>query len=230
MIFTGAIGRETIFSDSIVCLDATTGVRIWHFQLVHHGLWDYDPPAAPLLININNGKNDIPAVVVLSKQGYIYCFNRYTGDPIWPIVEIESPNSDIPREHISPTQPHPTWPRPIDRQGLSLTDVVDFTPEIRKKAIDLISNYRFGPLYTPPSEQCDNPCPWPTRWIDWAGASWDHDNALLYVPSRTLPFLIRLNQHGPLKMVSFSVLRYRKAFRYRMAYQLLNLHTVELLQ
>ena len=142
---------DNLFAESLVCLDAKTGKRVWHFQMVHHGLWDYDLPSAPTLMNIEIDNEAIPAVAQVSKQGFVYVFNRKTGEPIWPINETRVPQSNIPGEKSSLTQPIPTKPKPFDRQGLSEEDLIDFTPELRRAALSIIKQFDYGPLYTPPS-------------------------------------------------------------------------------
>ena len=178
-----------LFGESLVCLDARTGTRIWHFQMVHHGVWDYDLPAAPNLIDIRVNGTPVKAVAQVSKQGFCYVFDRVTGTPIWPIEERPVPQSTVPGERSSPTQPFPTRPAPFDRQGVTEHDVVDFTPELRTEALAVLAKYHYGPLFTPPSLQK------PTIFMpaiaggaSWAGAACDPETGILYVPSITLPF------------------------------------------
>ncbi len=142
---------NNLFAESLVCLDATTGKRVWHFQAVHHGLWDYDFPAAPVLGDITVDGRRINAVAQVSKQGFVYVFDRRTGEPVWPIEERPVPQSTVPGEKTSPTQPFPTRPPAFDRQGFTDDDVIDFTPELRARALEIIKQYERGPLFTPPS-------------------------------------------------------------------------------
>ena len=142
---------NNLFGESLVCLDARTGKRIWHFQAVHHGLWDYDLATAPVLADITVNGRKIKAVAQPSKQGFTYVFDRVTGEPVWPIEERPVPRGDAPGETYSPTQPFPTKPPAYLRQGVSTDDVIDWTPELRAEALAIISQYRFGPLFTPPS-------------------------------------------------------------------------------
>ena len=128
---------DGLYGDSLVCLDAATGKKVWHYQLVHHGLWDYDPPAAPNLIDIVVGGQPIKAVAQVTKQAFVYVFDRVTGKPVWPIEERPVPASKVPSESASKTQPFPTKPAPIDIQGLRDEDLIDLTPEIHKEAIDI---------------------------------------------------------------------------------------------
>lgn len=180
-----------LFGESLVCLDVRTGKRVWHFQMVHHGVWDYDLPAAPNLIDIRVNGKLIKAVAQVSKQGFCYVLDRVTGKPIWPIEERPVPQSTVPGEQTSPTQPFPTRPAPFDRQGLTKNDVIDFTPELREEALAILEKYNYGPLFTPPT------VPKPTVLMpgiaggaSWAGAAFDPQTGILYVPSITLPFAV----------------------------------------
>ncbi|WP_353269467.1 PQQ-binding-like beta-propeller repeat protein, partial [Gemmatimonas sp.] len=142
---------DNLFAESVVALNAKTGARVWHYQIVHHGLWDYDLPAPPVLATITwNGKpRDV--VAVPSKTAWIYVFDRETGKPIWPIVERPVPASDVPGERASPTQPMPTNPAPFTRQSVTEKDLIDFTPELNRRAREQFAKYRSGPIFTPPS-------------------------------------------------------------------------------
>ena len=133
---TAAIGPgDNLFAESLVCLDVETGRRVWHFQTVHHGLWDYDNPAAPNLLDVTVDGRRVKAVAQISKQGFVYTFDRVTGKPMWPIDERPVPPSDVPGERASPTQPFPTRPAPFEQQGVTDDDLVDFTPELRAEAV-----------------------------------------------------------------------------------------------
>ena len=141
---------HNLFAESLVAVDAETGQRQWHFQMVHHGLWDYDLPAAPNLLDITVGGRQVKAVAQVSKQGFVYAFDRVTGEPIWPIEERVVPtDTDLEGEVPSPTQPFPTRPAPFEYQGTSIDDLVDFTPEIRQLAVAAVDRFRLGPLFTP---------------------------------------------------------------------------------
>ena len=176
---------DNLFAESLVCLDVETGERVWHFQAVHHGLWDYDFPAAPNLIDITVDGRRIKAVAQISKQGFVYAFDRVTGEPIWPIEERPVPTeTDLPGEQPSPTQPFPTKPPPFEYQGVRLDDLVDFTPEIRRMAIEAVKPYTLGPLFTPPSRQGTLQRPGTGGGANWSGAAVDPETGLLYVPSR----------------------------------------------
>lgn len=180
---------NNLFSDSLVCLDARTGKRIWHYQIVHHDIWDYDLPAAPVLADITVRGKKIPAVVQVTKMGLAFVFNRVTGKPIWPIEERPVPQSDVPGERTSATQPFPTRPAPFEPQGLRKEDLIDFTPELKRQALAIVSRYRFGPPYLPPSvvQQGGNlgtllrPCL--SGGANWQGAALDPTTSVLYVSS-----------------------------------------------
>ena len=187
---------NNLFSDSLVCLKAETGERVWHFQLVHHDLWDYDLPAAPILADIRVNGKPIKAVVQVTKQGFAFVFDRVTGQPVWPIEERPVPQSATPGERTAPTQPFPTKPAPFDRQGVSVDDLIDFTPELRREAIDITKRYVVGPLFTPPSIKGDGAndtkgtlqLPGSVGGADWNGAALDPETGILYVPSVTGTF------------------------------------------
>ena len=184
-----------LFGESLVCLDARSGKRVWHFQTAHHGVWDYDLPAAPNLIDLKVNGKSIKAVAQLSKQGFCYVFDRVTGKPVWPIEEKPVPQSTVPGEKLSLTQPIPTRPAPVDRQGMTKDDVIDFTPEIRKEALAILEKYNYGPLYTPPSLQKPTILmPGVSGGANWAGAAADPETGILYVPSVTLPFTVTLTK------------------------------------
>ena len=180
-----------LFAESLVCLDAATGERIWHFQAVHHGLWDYDFPAAPTLMDITVDERDIKAVAITSKQANTYVFNRVTGEPVWPIEERPVPQGDVPGEWYSPTQPFPTKPPAYDQQGVTIEDLIDFTPELRAEAIAMLDDYVWGPFFTPPSLIDERPggtqgtmvVPGLVGGTDWNGAGVDPETGILYVPS-----------------------------------------------
>jgi quinoprotein glucose dehydrogenase len=184
---------DGLFGESLVCLNARTGKRIWHFQIVHHGLWDYDLPAAPNLIDVRVNGTPVKAVAQVTKQGFVYVFDRMTGRPIWPIEERPVPQSTVPGERSSRTQPFPTKPVPFDRQGVSESDVVDFTPELRKQALAVLARYNYGPLYTPPSiEKPTIQMPGWAGGASWAGAACDPETGVMYLPSITSPLAITM--------------------------------------
>jgi quinoprotein glucose dehydrogenase len=180
-----------LFSESIVAVDIRTGVRKWHFQLVHHGVWDMDIPCAPILADITVQGRAIKALAQPTKQGFLYVFNRETGEPVWPMVERPVPQGDTPGEWYSPTQPFPARPRAYDRQGLAIDDLVDFTPELRAEAEQLVSKYRIGPIFTPPSvSRAEGPIATLAMAAqgaatNWQGGSYDPETHLLYVSSQS---------------------------------------------
>ena len=202
---------DGLFGESILCLNAETGERVWHFQIVHHGLWDYDLPAAPILCDITVEGKAIEAVVQISKQGFCFVFDRKTGKPVWPIEERAVPGSDTPGERPSPTQPFPTKPPPFERQGLSKKDLIDFTPELRAQALEWVKPYRLGPLYTPASLEGTIQVPGTSGGANWQGAAFDPDSGMLYIPSISSFVIVKLVQPDP----SRSDLRYigRRASR-----------------
>ena len=183
---------DNLFGDSIVCLDARTGARVWHFQIAHHGVWDYDPPAAPTLVDIEVDGKPIKAVVQLTKQAFCFVFDRITGAPVWPVVEMPVPASAIVGEAVSATQPIPVWPRPYDHQGLSVEDLIDFTPELRQMAMEAIEGHSYGSLYTPPAEKGTVFVPGLLGGSDWSGGAVNPATGVLYVPSKTMPYLVTL--------------------------------------
>ena len=160
---------------------------------MHHGLWDYDLPAAPNLIDVRVNGTPVKAVAQVTKQGFVYVFDRVTGRPIWPIEERPVPQSTVPGERSSRTQPFPTKPAPFDRQGVSENDVVDFTPELRKQALAVLARYNYGPLYTPPSiEKPTIQMPGWAGGASWAGAACDPETGMMYLPSITSPLAITM--------------------------------------
>ena len=185
---------NNLFAESLVCLDATTGQRVWHFQAVHHGLWDYDFPAAPNLVDLTVNGRRVKAVAQVSKQGFVYVFDRLTGEPLWPIEERPVPPSTVPGERASTTQPFPTKPPAFDRQGLLDEDVLDFTPELRAQALDALKAFDRGPLFTPPTERGTIQMPGDVGGADWGGAGVDPRTGFLYVTSITSPTIVGLDR------------------------------------
>jgi len=186
---------DNLFAESLVCLDAETGERVWHFQTVHHGLWDYDNPAAPNLVDIVVDGKPIKAVALVTKQGFVFVFDRATGEPVWPIEERAVPQSNVPGEKTAPTQPFPTKPPPFERQGFTKDDVIDFTPELHAEALEILKQYHTGPMFTPPA--VDKPVlslPGIGGGANWPGAGFDPETNILYVPSMTQPIPLQLGQ------------------------------------
>ncbi len=171
-----------LFAESLVCLDARTGERQWHFQAVHHGVWDYDFNSAPNLVTITVDGREVDAVAEVSKQGFTYVFERVTGEPVWPIEErAVDTETDVPGEVLYPTQPFPTKPPPFARQGVFLEDANDLTPEIHALAVAEMQQFRLGPLFTPPSLRGTLMRPTVSGGADWGGAAFDPETGLLYV-------------------------------------------------
>lgn len=142
---------DNLYGTSIIALDAQTGERVWHFQMVHHDIWNYDNPNAPKVVDVMQEGRLVPMVVETTKQGWAYVFNRETGEPVWPIEERPVPQSDAPGERTSPTQPFVTKPAAFELQGVTEDDLIDFTPELRAQALELAKDYRMGPMFNPPS-------------------------------------------------------------------------------
>ena len=184
---------NNLFAESLVCLDAKSGKRVWHYQLVHHGIWDYDIPTAPNLVDITVNGRKIKAVVQTTKQAFAYVFDRVTGQPVWPIEERPVPQSDVPGEKTSPTQPFPTKPAAYEYQGTSLDLLIDYTPELKAEAIKIASQYKLGPLFTPPTVAGSGglkgvlTLPRSTGGTNWQGGAVDPETGMLYVSSMGLP-------------------------------------------
>ncbi|MEY4640349.1 MAG: hypothetical protein RLZZ227_343 [Pseudomonadota bacterium] len=198
---------DNLFGNSLVALDIHTGTMKWYFQITHHEIWDWDLPAAPILADLPNGRK---VVVQLTKQAMAYVFDRETGAPIWDIVETPVPQSDVPGEQSSPTQPIPTRPAPYDRQGFSEADLIAYTPELNAKARELIKPFRMSELFTPPSlanapdgTQGTLHLPNATGGSNWEGGAYDPDSGILYVPSRTVVSILGLVPGGDDSSVAY---------------------------
>ena len=182
---------DNVFADSLVCLNAKTGERIWHFQTVHHDIWDWDLASQPVLMDVTVDGKPVKAVAQVTKQGFLFVFDRVTGKPLWPIEERPVPQSTVPGEATSPTQPFPTWPLPFDRNGIGPDDVNDLTPEIKAEALRIIAEYKTGPIYTPSIVQGEGGkkgtliVPHNQGAANWQGAAADPETGMLYVPSET---------------------------------------------
>ena len=180
-----------LFGESLVAVDLHTGVRKWHYQLVHHGIWDMDIPCAPILTDLTVNGRPVKALAQPTKQGFLYTLNRVTGEPIWPFEERAVPKGDVPGEWYSPTQPFPTRPPAFDRQGVTIDDLIDFTPELRAEAVNVVKRYKLGPLFTPPVvSNWDGPLatlmlPAGTGGANWPGGAFDPETKMLYVYSFT---------------------------------------------
>jgi len=192
---------DNLYSESIVAVDCETGERRWHYQFVHHGLWDFDPSTAPNLFEATVDGEPVRGVVQVTKQAFAFVFDRTTGEPVWEIEEREVPPSDVPGERAAPTQPFPTRPAPYDRQGITENDLIDWTPELRAEALEIASDYHLVPLYTPPRVKGEGK---PTLQLpsegggtNWTGAALDPESGVLYVPSYTLPVTVSLARPDP---------------------------------
>jgi len=185
---------DGLYGESLVCLDVTTGKKVWHYQLVHHGLWDYDPPAAPNLIDITVDGKPIKAVAQVTKQASVYVFDRITGKPVWPTEEQPVPASSVPGEQASKTQPIPSKPAPFDLQGATDENLIDLTPQIHQEAIDIAKAYDRGGVFTPPSKRGTIAVPGNAGGASWSGAAVDPETNLLYVPTYRIPTLIIIDK------------------------------------
>ena len=182
---------DNLFANSLLALDAETGERVWHFQMIHHDLWEYDNSSPPILGDITVNDRTIKAVMQANKNGFVYVFDRTNGEPVWPIIETPVPQSIVEGEATSATQPIPTKPPAFDRQGIALDDLIDFTPALRNQALELVDKFTLGPLYTPPS-------PWieggnqgtltlPNTWGagNWNTGAFDPETGMYFAVSYT---------------------------------------------
>jgi quinoprotein glucose dehydrogenase len=190
---------DNLYAESLVCVDAATGERVWHFQAVHHGLWDYDLPAAPNLVDIVVDGKPIKAVAQVSKQAFVYVFDRVTGEPVWPINERAVPQTAVPGEKTSATQPFPTRPAAFDLQGISDETLLDYTPVLRAQAWEIVKAYDYGPMFTPPSLQGAVNLPGWGGGANWTGAAVDPETGMIYIPSVTSPMVVKLTKGDPEK-------------------------------
>ncbi|MCP5348511.1 MAG: PQQ-binding-like beta-propeller repeat protein [Gammaproteobacteria bacterium] len=180
---------DNLFSTSLIALDAQTGQRAWHFQMVHHDIWNYDTSTAPILLDLTVDGREVPSVVQVGKQGFAYAFNRANGDPLWPIVERPVPASKIPGEKLSETQPFPTKPAPYTLQEVTPDELIDFTPELRQEALQVLSDYDYGPMFQPPLHRDNNEgklgafwCPGDTGGVNITGpAAADPHSGIMYI-------------------------------------------------
>jgi len=207
-LYGGRRPGANLLAESVVAVDAVTGLRKWHFQTVHHGLWDYDNPAAPNLVTINVNGRRIDAVAQITKQGFTFVFDRVTGRPVWPIDErAVSTDSDVPGEKVFATQPFPTKPPAVVPQGVALDDANDLTPQVAEIARDEMGRYRIGPLYTPPSLRGTLIRPGTGGGSNWGGAAFDAASGLLFVRASNATAVVRVaanNGSDPLVDVPYS--------------------------
>ena len=186
---------DNLFGESLVAVNLETGARLWHFQFVHHAIWDYDVPCPPILVDITVEGREVKAVAQPTKQGWVYVFDRVTGEPVWPIEERPVPAGNVPGEWYSPTQPFPTKPPPFERQGFLLEELIDFTPELRAEAMEIVSQYKTGPIFTPPIVRGDSGLLgtlFVPNGANWPGGSYDPDTGIMYLYSHTLSRAIGL--------------------------------------
>jgi glucose dehydrogenase len=183
-----------LYGNSLVCLDARTGAKVWHYQLIHHDIWDWDNPTAPVLMDLVVDGRPIKAVAQITKQGWVYTFDRTNGAPVWPIEERPVAAGDVPGEWYAPTQPFPTKPPAFDRQGVTVDDLIDFTPALRAEAVEGMKEFRMGPIFTPPSlaAAADGTngtimLPSFTGGANWEGGAFDPETSVLYIGSNTQP-------------------------------------------
>jgi len=182
-----------LFGESLVAVDLKTGQRKWHYQLVHHGIWDMDIPCAPILMDLVVDGRPVKAIGQPTKQGWIYTFDRITGKPVWPIEERPVEKGDVPGEWYSPTQPFVTKPPPFERQGVAIDDLIDFTPALREEAIKVASRYKIGPIFTPPvvskwpSPLATLMLPNATGGANWQGGAFDPETKMFYIFTNTSP-------------------------------------------
>lgn len=192
-VYGGFRPGDNLFANSILALDVQTGQRVWHFQTVHHDIWDWDNPVAPVLMDLDVDGVTVPAVVQTTKHNFAFAFNRVTGEPVWPIVERPVPQSAVPGEVTSPTQPFPTRPAPYGIQGITEDDLIDFTPELRRLAIESIADLKLGPLFNPPVQQGNSEgyraaavCPSFTGGLNIPGGTVvDPENGVMFVAAVT---------------------------------------------
>jgi len=184
---------NNLFGNCLLALDVRTGKRLWHFQLVHHDLWDYDNPTAPKLLTVKHNGVSVDAVAQPTKQGFLFVFNRVTGEPLWPIEERPVPQSDVAGEFTSPTQPFPTKPPPFARQSFTEKDIDPYIPEAdRAKVRDLLKNSRNDGIFTPPSLRGSIEMPGHNGGANWGGSAVDPQKGLMFIVSKELPTLLKL--------------------------------------
>lgn len=198
---------DNLFGNSLVAVDYRTGEMRWYFQLIHHDIWDWDIPTSPILADMPDGRK---LVVQLTKQGMAYVFDRATGEPVWDIVERPVPQSDVPGEVTSLTQPFPTKPLPYARHGMSVDELIDFTPALKAKAEAHLANYRYGKIFTPAS-RVDDPSgtrgsmilPSPIGGSNWQGGAFDPETGIVYAPSRDMAWAASLEPGGDASSVAW---------------------------
>jgi quinoprotein glucose dehydrogenase len=199
-VYGGHRHGNNLYSDSVVALDAKTGKKVWHQQLIHHDVWDYDLPAHPILLDVTQNGRRVKALVQVGKHGIIHVFDRTNGNPLWPVEERKVPESDVPGEKLSPTQPFPTKPEPFERLGLTDNDLIDYTPALRAEALKALEGYRWGSPYTPPSMVTGSNkgtviLPGYGGGANWHSGAADPETGFVYIPSITSISTIGLNKN-----------------------------------
>jgi quinoprotein glucose dehydrogenase len=203
---------NALFGDSLVAVDADTGARRWHFQFVHHGLWDTDPPCAPILCDIPHNGRIVKALAQPTKQAFLWVLDRTNGKPLWPVVEREVGKGDVPGEWYSPTQPFPSKPPPYDNQGVSPEQVIDFTPELHQEALELLKHYKYGPIYTPPSmSKVGGPygtltSPASQGGTNWPGGCYDPESHTVFVYSKTQASVCGIIENTDMGLSEFTLI------------------------
>ncbi len=187
---------KNLFGTSLIALDASTGERIWHFQFVRHDIWDRDLPAPPNLVTIRRNNQFIDAVVQVTKSGHLFIFDRETGEPLYPIEEIEAPPSDVPGEEAWPTQPLPVKPEPFSRQGMTEDDITELTPESHEAVMERFREIRTGHLFDPPSKEGTLIFPGFDGGAEWGGAAVNPATGVLYINANEMPWIVTLVETG----------------------------------
>lgn len=201
-VYGGARPGANLYANSIVAVDAKTGKQVWHYQLIHHDIWDYDTAPNPILVDLTVDGRPVKALVQFGKQAFAYVFDRTNGKPVWPIVEKPVPQSDVAGEKTYPTQPFPSKPPAFDRQGITESDLIDFTPELHAEALQLLKDYHYGGMYTPGSLVTDTNkgtviLPGYGGGANWTSGAADPETGFVYVGSVTSPNVIGLKKNDP---------------------------------
>ena len=200
---------NALFGDSIVAVEAETGKRRWHFQFIHHGVWDCDPPCAPILCDLPHEGRTVKALALPTKQTFLWVLDRTSGKPLWPVVERPVAKGDVPGEWYSPTQPFPSKPPPYDHQGVSPEQLIDFTPELRQQALELVKSYRIGPMYTPPTmSKVGGPygtiaAPGAQGGTNWPGGCYDPESHTVFVYSKSQPSVLGIIENTDMTLSQF---------------------------
>jgi quinoprotein glucose dehydrogenase len=200
---------NALFGDSIVAVEAETGKRRWHFQFIHHGVWDCDPPCAPILCDVPHEGRTVKALALPTKQTFLWVLDRTSGKPLWPVVERPVAKGDVPGEWYSPTQPFPSKPPPYDHQGVSPEQLIDFTPELHQQALELVKSYRIGPMYTPPTmSKVGGPygtiaAPGAQGGTNWPGGCYDPESHTVFVYSKSQPSVLGIIENTDMTLSQF---------------------------